>query len=129
MHGYEMIQEIGERSGGAWRPSPGSVYPTLQLLEDEGLINSASEGGKKLFTLTESGRAAADEGPDAPWEAAGRGGDWDTINEIRQEGFGLMEAFGQVWRTGTPEQRQKAVALIGETRKRLYLILADADEA
>ena len=54
MHGYEMIQEIGERSGGAWKPSPGSVYPTLQLLEDEGLIVSASEGGKKLFTLTDS---------------------------------------------------------------------------
>ncbi|MEV8566523.1 PadR family transcriptional regulator [Streptomyces sp. NPDC051322] len=125
MHGYEMIQEIGERSGGAWRPSPGSVYPTLQLLEDEGLITSASEGGKKLFTLTGSGRTAADEGPEAPWEAAGRGGDWDTINEIRQEGFGVMEAFGQVWRTGTPEQRQKAIALIGETKKKLYLILAD----
>ena len=55
MHGYEMIQEIAERSGGAWKPSPGSVYPTLQLLEDEGLITSASEGGKKLFSLTEAG--------------------------------------------------------------------------
>ncbi|MET9533430.1 PadR family transcriptional regulator [Streptomyces sp. NPDC006649] len=127
MHGYEMIQEIGERSGGAWRPSPGSVYPTLQLLEDEGLITSESEGGKKLFTLTEPGRTAADEGPDAPWEEAGRGGDWETMNEIRQAGFGLMEAFGQVWRTGTPEQRKKAMAVIGESRKKLYLILADED--
>lgn len=54
MHGYEMIQEIAERSGGAWKPSPGSVYPTLQLLEDEGLIASESEGGKKLFALTEA---------------------------------------------------------------------------
>ncbi|MYZ40356.1 MULTISPECIES: PadR family transcriptional regulator, partial [unclassified Streptomyces] len=125
--GYEMIQEIGERSGGAWRPSPGSVYPTLQLLEDEGLIISRSEGGKKLFTLTETGRTEAESGPDAPWEEAGRTFDWDTVNEIRQAGFGLMEAFGQVWKTGTPEQRQKALGIINESRKKLYLILADED--
>lgn len=125
MHGYEMIQEIGERSGGAWRPSPGSVYPTLQLLEDEGLITNETEGGKKLFTLTDAGRTEAESGPEAPWEEAGRGVDWDTVNEIRQAGFGLMEAFGQVWKTGSTEQRQKAVAVINEARKKLYLILAD----
>ncbi|MFE3830034.1 PadR family transcriptional regulator [Streptomyces sp. NPDC096310] len=125
MHGYEMIQEIGERSGGAWRPSPGSVYPTLQLLEDEGLITSRSEGGKKLFTLTEAGAAEAESGPEAPWEEAGRGIDWESMNEIRQAGFGLMEAFGQVWKTGTPDQREKALAVINESRKKLYLILAD----
>ncbi|MGW4734566.1 PadR family transcriptional regulator [Streptomyces shenzhenensis] len=127
MHGYEMIQEIAERSGGAWKPSPGSVYPTLQLLEDEGLITSASEGGKKLFSLTESGRAAADEGPDVPWEEASRGVDWEALGEIRQAGFGLMEAFGQVWKTGSKEQREKALTVINEARKKLYLILADED--
>ncbi|WP_405896747.1 PadR family transcriptional regulator [Streptomyces sp. NBC_00727] len=125
MHGYEMIQEIGERSGGAWRPSPGSVYPTLQLLEDEGLITSASEGGKKLFTLTDTGRTEAETGSEAPWEEAGRGVDWESMNEIRQAGFGLMEAFGQVWKTGSAEQREKALAVINDTRKKLYLILAD----
>ncbi|MGW3951530.1 PadR family transcriptional regulator [Streptomyces sp. NPDC004752] len=125
MHGYEMIQEIAERSGGAWKPSPGSVYPTLQLLEDEGLITSESESGKKLFSLTESGRAAADEGPDAPWEEAARGVDWEALGEIRQAGSGLMEAFGQVWKAGSKEQREKAVAVINEARKKLYLILAD----
>ncbi|MBQ0830655.1 PadR family transcriptional regulator [Streptomyces tagetis] len=127
MHGYEMIQEIAERSGGAWKPSPGSVYPTLQLLEDEGLIVSASEGGKKLFSLTETGRTAAEEGPEAPWEDAGRGVDWEALNDIRQAGFGLMEAFGQVWKTGSKEQREKALAVIGDARKKLYLILADED--
>ncbi|MFM9371163.1 PadR family transcriptional regulator [Streptomyces sp. Da 82-17] len=127
MHGYEMIQEIAERSGGAWKPSPGSVYPTLQLLEDEGLIVSETEGGKKLFSLTEAGTTAADDGPDAPWEDAGRGVDWETINEIRQAGFGLMEAFGQVWKTGSVDQRQKALAVVNEARKKLYLILADED--
>ncbi|MBK3523438.1 MULTISPECIES: PadR family transcriptional regulator [Streptomyces] len=125
MHGYEMIQEIAERSGGAWKPSPGSVYPTLQLLEDEGLIASRSEGGKKLFALTESGRAAAEEGPDAPWEEASRGVDWEALGEIRQAGFGLMEAFGQVWKTGSKEQREKALTVLNDARKKLYLILAD----
>ncbi|WP_369381074.1 PadR family transcriptional regulator [Streptomyces sp. cg36] len=125
MHGYEMIQEIGERSGGAWKPSPGSVYPTLQMMEDEGLITSESEGGKKLFTLADSGRAEAESGSEAPWEEAGRGVDWEGMNEIRQAGFGLMEAFGQVWKTGTPEQRQKALGVITDARKKLYLILAD----
>ncbi|MER6675380.1 PadR family transcriptional regulator [Streptomyces sp. NPDC000983] len=127
MHGYEMIREITERSGGAWKPSPGSVYPTLQLLEDEGLISSASEGGKKLFSLTEAGRTAADEGPEAPWEEAARGVDWEAVNDIRQAGFGLMEAFGQVWKTGSKEQREKAISVINEARKKLYLILADED--
>jgi DNA-binding PadR family transcriptional regulator len=125
MHGYEMIQEIGDRSGGAWKPSPGSVYPTLQMLEDEGLIVSESEGGKKLFTLTEAGRAEAGSGPEAPWEEAGRGVDWEAVNEIRQAGLGLMEAFGQVWKTGSAEQRQKAVDVLNDARKKLYLILAD----
>ncbi|MEY9989747.1 DNA-binding PadR family transcriptional regulator [Streptomyces sp. V4I8] len=127
MHGYEMIQEIAERSGGAWKPSPGSVYPTLQLLEDEGLIASESEGGKKLFSLTESGREAAEAGPEAPWEEASRGVDWEALGEIRQAGFGLMEAFGQVWKTGSKEQREKALTVINDARKRLYLILADED--
>ncbi|MFH8992975.1 PadR family transcriptional regulator [Streptomyces sp. NPDC017940] len=127
MHGYEMIQEIAERSGGAWKPSPGSVYPTLQLLEDEGLIASESEGGKKLFALTDAGREAAAEGPDAPWEEAGRGVDWEALTEIRQAGFGLMEAFGQVWKSGSKEQCEKALAVVNDARKKMYLILADED--
>ncbi|KUJ68291.1 PadR family transcriptional regulator [Streptomyces albus subsp. albus] len=127
MHGYEMIQEIAERSGGAWKPSPGSVYPTLQLLEDEGLISSASEGGKKLFSLTESGRTEAEAGPEAPWEEAGRGVDWEALHEVRNAGFGLMEALAQVWKTGTPEQREKALAVLNDARKRVYLILAEEE--
>ncbi|SCK52350.1 transcriptional regulator, PadR family [Streptomyces sp. WMMB 714] len=127
MHGYEMIQEIAERSGGAWKPSPGSVYPTLQLLEDEGLISSASEGGKNLFSLTEAGRAEAEAGPDAPWEEAGRGIDWDAMNEVRKAGGGLVSAFQQVWANGTPEQREKAVGVVNDARKKLYLILAEEE--
>lgn len=89
------------------------------------MIVSASEGGKKLFTLTDSGRAEADSGAEAPWEEAGRGVDWESANEIRQAGFGLMEAFGQVWRTGSADQREKALAVVNEARKKMYLILAD----
>ncbi|MFC5723351.1 PadR family transcriptional regulator [Streptomyces gamaensis] len=125
MHGYEMIQEIAERSGGTWKPSPGSVYPTLQMLEDEGLITSESEGGKKLFTLTDAGREEAGAGSRTPWLEVGRGVDWEAMQEIRQAGFGFMEAFGQVWRTGSKEQRQKALEVVNEARKKLYLILAD----
>ncbi|XXZ48222.1 hypothetical protein AAGT00_05585 [Streptomyces cavourensis] len=70
-------------------------------------------------------RGEAESGPEAPWEEAGRGVDWEGVNEIRQAGFGLMEAFGQVWKTGSPDQRQKALAVINDARKKLYLILAD----
>lgn len=128
MHGYEMIQEIAERSHNTWKPSPGSVYPTLQLLEDEGLIGSESEGGKKLFSLTDTGRAEADSGPDAPWDAAGRGIDWEAMGEARKAGGGLVSAFQQVWLNGTPEQREKALGVVNDARKRLYLILAEAEE-
>ncbi len=72
MHGYEMITELETRTGGVWRPSPGSVYPTLQLLEDEGLIVSEETGGRKRFTLTDAGRAEAEAGRRAaPWEHFG----------------------------------------------------------
>ncbi|MGY1434208.1 helix-turn-helix transcriptional regulator [Streptomyces reniochalinae] len=127
MHGYEMIQEIAERSGGAWKPSPGSVYPTLQLLEDEGLISSESEGGKKHFSLTEAGTSEAEAGAEAPWEDAGRGADWEALHEVRTAAGGLTAAFQQVWATGTPEQREKALRVVNDARKSLYLILAEED--
>lgn len=129
MHGYEMIQEIAERSGGVWKPSPGSVYPTLQLLEDEGLITSESEGGKKRFSLTGSGRTEAEAGPEAPWEeAAGRGGaEHESVQEARAAAGGLAAAFQQVWAAGTDEQREKALTVVNDARKKLYLILAEEE--
>ncbi|SEM41811.1 PadR family transcriptional regulator [Streptacidiphilus jiangxiensis] len=127
MHGYEMIREIAERSGGSWRPSPGSVYPTLQMLDEEGLITSAEDGGKKLFSLTEAGRAEAEQGPDAPWEEAEQGEHWEVVREFGRAGGAVKDALRQVVMTGTPEQRAKALAVLADTRKRLYLILADAD--
>ncbi|MEY9848900.1 PadR family transcriptional regulator [Streptacidiphilus sp. MAP5-3] len=127
MYGYEMIREIAERSGGSWRPSPGSVYPTLQLLDEEGLIATDEEGGKKLFRLTETGRGEADQGPEAPWEEAGRGEHWEIVREFASAGGALKDALRQVALTGTPAQRAKALAVLADARKRLYLILADAD--
>jgi len=127
MHGYEMIQELETRTGGVWRPSPGSVYPTLQLLEDEGLIVSESSGGRRRFTLTDAGREAQRAGDAAPWEEFV--GD-DTVplwHDMRDATFGAMNALRQVMMNGTDEQRQQAVHVIDEAKRKLYAILAESD--
>ncbi|MEV1328941.1 PadR family transcriptional regulator [Micromonospora costi] len=129
MHGYEMIQEIDSRTGGAWRPSPGSIYPTLQLLEDEGVITAAadSDGGRKRFTLTEQGQeeaAAAAQTP--PWAEFAE----TTVNswhDIRDAGAQAMHALRQVMMTGTDDQRERAAQVLDETRRKLYAILAETE--
>jgi DNA-binding PadR family transcriptional regulator len=127
MHGYEMIQELDERTGGAWRPSPGSVYPTLQLLEDEGLIVSEATGGRRRFSLTDAGRAeAAEAAEQPPWTEFAE----DTVaswNDIRESGFAAMNALRQVMMTGTDDQRARAAQVLDETRRKLYAILAESD--
>lgn len=124
MYGYQIIREIEERSGGNWKPSAGSVYPTLQLLADEGFISAEESNGRKIYSLTEAGREdlEASEGP-APWEAteSERGG---TFAALPKAGFELAQAASQVGRTGSPEQVQEAVAVLDEARRRLYSILA-----
>lgn len=125
MHGYEMITELEARTGGMWRPSPGSVYPTLQLLEDEGLITSEESDGRKRFTLTDAGRAAAEQAGPAPWD---RPEDEDLLRnfgELREAGIGAMTALRQVMATGSEEQRRRAIEVIVEARKKLYAILAE----
>jgi len=130
MHGYEMIQELDSRTGGAWRPSPGSIYPTLQLLEDEGLIVGAAEGssgGRKRFTLTDAGRPEAEQAAQAPpWNEFAQ----ETINSwhgIRDAGFQAMNALRQVMMTGTDDQRERAAQVLDETRRKLYAILAESE--
>ncbi len=125
MHGYEMITEIGERTGGVWRPSPGSVYPTLQLLEEEGLVSATEQAGKKLFELTEQGRAEAEQGSGSPWDEAGRRGDWEAVQEVGAALAAVDHAVRQVMMTGTEEQRAKGLAVLAEAKKKLYLILAE----
>ncbi|MFC5929702.1 PadR family transcriptional regulator [Cryobacterium melibiosiphilum] len=124
MHGYQIIHEIEERSGGSWKPSAGSVYPTLQLLADEGLISAEESNGRKIYSLTEEGRAAvADSDTSAPWastgSAAGHG-----YAALPKAGVELAQAAAQVGRTGSPEQVQQAVTVLDEARRRLYSILA-----
>ncbi|MFJ9695015.1 PadR family transcriptional regulator [Kitasatospora sp. NPDC101183] len=127
MHGYEMIAEIAERTGGAWRPSPGSIYPNLQLLEEEGLITSETVGGKRLVSLTEAGRTEAEAGPQEPWAEAGRDIDWESVRDTGRTLGSVHEAIRQVMDTGTEAQRAKGLAVLIEARKKLYLILAEDD--
>lgn len=127
MHGYDVIQELEERSGGAWRPSPGSIYPTLQLLEDEGLVIGEERDGKRVYTITDAGRAELEErrergGKREPWEFAPLG---EGLGELRDAGFQMAAAAMQVARTGTEAQRKHAAEILGDARKKLYAILAE----
>jgi DNA-binding PadR family transcriptional regulator len=125
MHGYEMITELESRTGGIWRPSPGSVYPTLQLLEDEGLITSEESDGRRRFSLTEAGRAEAAQAGPAPWERPGDDDLVRNLHDIRDAGVGAMNALRQIMTTGTDDQRRRAIEVIDEARKKLYAILAE----
>jgi DNA-binding PadR family transcriptional regulator len=128
-HGYQIIQELERRSDGAWRASPGSVYPTLQQLEDEGLVRAAeADGGRRVFELTDSGREEAAKlatGP-APWaEAAGSvGGDH---RDLRDQAFQLLAAVWQVSRAGDAKHIAEARSILRDARRRLYLLLAGSE--
>jgi DNA-binding PadR family transcriptional regulator len=127
MHGYEMIQELDERTGGIWRPSPGSVYPTLQLLEDEGLITSEEAEGRRRFTLTDAGREEAGNVGEAPWARYADDDTLSAVHDFRKASFGVMSALGEVGLTGSDEQRAKALEVLADTRRRLYAILAEEE--
>ena len=129
MHGYQIIQEIGERSEGAWQPSPGSVYPILQQLEDEGLVLIEQTEGRKVVNLTEAGRTYVEENRDeleAAWNAVTDTGD-ERLLELRNL-FGQVATAGmQVAQVGTESQLAEARIVMIEARRRLYLILAEDD--
>ncbi len=125
MHGYEMIQQIAERSNGLWKPSPGSVYPTLQLLDDEGLITaSESDGSKKLFKLTDEGRAAAEKVETAPWDEITEGADPGHMN-LRAAIGQLFGAVAQSAHTATADQQQRIVEILNNARREVYGILGE----
>lgn len=123
MHGYDVIRELESRSGGRWRPSPGSVYPTLQMLEDEGLVRSEGKDGRRVFEITDAGREAlaARQGDTPPWE-----GEDDPMHELRNAAFQLGAAAMQVSGTGTPEQIAETKKILDDARKKIYGILAEA---
>jgi DNA-binding PadR family transcriptional regulator len=130
-NGYQIIQEIAERSQGGWKPSPGAVYPALQQLTDEGLVKAEETDGRKTFRLAEAGRAYIEEHQDevrAPWEEM-----TPDIGENVHELFGLSRqaasALFQIAQTGTEGQVAQAKQVLTETRRKLYQILADGDPA
>jgi len=128
MHGYQLMQAIAERSGGRWTPSPGAIYPTINQLEDEGLVTVTADSGRKLVTLTDAGRehiatrgeSSAD--PFAGFEGTTPGTDLRALLEQ------LHGAVRQVGRTGTDAQRAAAGAILGDARRALYLLLAEGPE-
>jgi DNA-binding PadR family transcriptional regulator len=128
MHGYEMIQELEARTGGVWRPSPGSVYPTLQLLEDEDLITGEEGEGRRRFTLTDAGRAEAErQGQRSPWEEVTAGVApmaWNLRDAMGQ----IAQAFWSVANAGSEAQQARALEVLKDTRRRLYAILAEGDQ-
>ena len=127
MHGYEIIQQIADRSQQLWRPSPGSVYPTLQMLVDEGLLSgSETDGKKRLFELTEEGRSAAEEIETPPWEEITDGIDPGQAS-LRTAIGQLFGAVAQAAQAATPEQQQRIVDIVNAARKEVYGILGETD--
>jgi DNA-binding PadR family transcriptional regulator len=128
MHGYEMIQELEARSGGVWRPSAGSIYPTLQLLEDQGLVKSEEVEDRRRYSLTDAGRAEAEnrQGP-PPWEVAGGAG--APGGQLREAGFQVAAAVMQAAATGTDEQVAKVRDILADTRRRIYSVLGGEPDA
>jgi len=126
MHGYQIIQELTERTGGVWRPSPGSVYPTLQQLEDEELVRETAAEGKRVYELTETGRELA-AGTTAPWSAVA-GESEDALVALRDLAHQVLAATRQVAHAGTAAQLEAAQAILRDTRKSLYRLLADEED-
>ena len=127
-HGYQLIQEIAERSEGAWTPSPGSIYPVLQQLEDEGLIEFERVNGRNTATLTDEGTAYVEEHREelgTPWEDATRGDEKSVGREAGEALKGLVVAWRQVMHSGSPAQQAKATAVLDDARRSMYGILAD----
>ena len=126
-HGYELIQRFEEKTAGMWRPSAGSIYPTLQLLEDEGLVRSSERDGKKVYELTDEGRAAATQrmadAGGSPWASGQNNRGYREYGDaIRQ----LALASRQAAVTGDPELMAKVTEIISDARKRIYTLLAES---
>lgn len=130
LNGYQIIQTLAERTGGVWKPSPGAVYPALAQLEDEQLVEQFDNEGQRAYRLTEAGRGAA-EAADKPWETVNQENaprHPEAAGELWQEFTELAMAARTVARSGSTGQVRKAVAVLAETRRRLFGVLAEPDE-
>ena len=127
MHGYQIMQELESRSEGMWRPSAGSIYPALQLLQDQGLVRAEDIEGRRVFSLTPDGEAAAAEArtETPPWQT-GEAED-DPRLKLRAAFFQLGAAVRQVGTAGSQDQVAKALDILSEARRKLYALLAEAD--
>jgi DNA-binding PadR family transcriptional regulator len=131
LNGYQIMSEIEERSLGAWRPSPGAVYPALSQLADEGLIEGEESGGRRTFRLTEAGRQYVEQNPDmarGAWESSEQQEAWEVpglFAEAARLGGGIV----QIAHAGTPAQVRAAERLLERTRRELYRILADEEDS
>jgi DNA-binding PadR family transcriptional regulator len=128
-NGYQIMAEIEERSGGAWRPSPGAVYPALAQLADEGLVEAEESGGRRTFSLTEAGRRLVEEDPESArpaWESMAQDGP-NEVPGLFVQAARLGGTVVQMAHAGTPEQIQAAEQLLEQTRRRIYQILAGDD--
>jgi DNA-binding PadR family transcriptional regulator len=128
-NGYQLMQTIEERSEGQWRPSPGSMYPTLSQLEDEGLIRSTEADGGRRFEITDAGRGALDEraGEPDPW-TPDTDADEHAMSEFGPLVIGIAKAVWQVATVGDDAQRARAAQLLAETGRSLYGILAEQSQ-
>lgn len=125
MHGYQIMQEIKDRSNGIWQPSPGAIYPTLQQLEDEGLVRAEEDEGKKVYRLTEEGIVAAGEAEgEAPW-ARFESHAHDDLVDLRDVAFQVGAAVMQVARAGSKDQVGKAKEILEDAKSKIYQLLAD----
>lgn len=128
MHGYQLMQAIAERTSDRWTPSPGAVYPTINQLEDEGLVRVTADAGRKLVTLTDAGRQQLAQqrdtwgDPFAAFNATAAGPD------LRQLVHEVHQATRQIGRAGTEVQRDAAAKILTDARRALYLLLADGTE-
>lgn len=127
MHGYQIMSELSARTDGMWQPSPGSIYPTLNQLEDEDLVRADEREGKKVYALTDHGREKVESSDEeAPWERFASPYS-SGLMALREAGFQLGAAVMQVARAGSDDQAARAREVLDEARRRIYEILAGED--
>ena len=129
MHGYELIQELEAQSSGRWRPSAGSIYPTLQQLSDEGLVIGEDVDGRRVYTLTDEGRKAAADSGAAPWAETKEGERGDTRGQdLMRQVMELAAAIVQVHKVGSPRARGEAIRIVEGARKEMYRLLSEDED-